>query len=199
LIEQQPAPGLRTALDSLPRPGGSVLDLGPALAANVAYCAEARARLRVADLGEALRSSVQVRIEELLPLAAGERFDLVLAWDLPNYFARERWSAIAALLAERLNEQGVFHLFARIGAEMPTSPCRYRVVPGKLVAVETVDDGARPAPRFTHADVEKIHPGLSSLHSHLGKHGVQEYVLQRAALLNVPPRAVAKARVNSRR
>jgi hypothetical protein len=199
LIEEQPAPGLRSALDALPRPGGSVLDLGPALAANVAFCAEARARLRVADLADALRAAVPPRVDELLPLRDDERFDLVLCWDLPNYFERDRWSAIAALLEPRLTEHGAVHLFARVGPEMPTAPGVYRIVPGKVVSVETAGEDRRSAPRFSLAEVEKLHANLATLHSHLGKNGVQEYVLQRTSLLNVPPRAVAKARDRPRR
>ena len=44
-----PAPGLKSAIDRLPRPGASVLDMGPALAANLAFFQPLGVRLRIAD------------------------------------------------------------------------------------------------------------------------------------------------------
>ena len=44
------ARGFEQALERLPRPRGRVLDLGPALASNIAFFNRLGARLRVADL-----------------------------------------------------------------------------------------------------------------------------------------------------
>ena len=44
-----PSPGLKSAIEHLPRPGASILDLGPALAANVAFFQPLGVRLRIAD------------------------------------------------------------------------------------------------------------------------------------------------------
>lgn len=204
---EHPAPGLRSALELLPRPGASVLDLGPALAANVAYFQIAGARLRIADLDRSILESNAAndrgpawdrRLEELLPFAEGESFDLVLAWDLPNYLGRERWPAVARRIVERVSLSGSFHLFSRVAAEMPARPCLYRIgLPG-TISEEIVVGAVAPAPRLPHAEIEKLHPGLVALHSHLGKHGVQEYVLQPAAAHDVPPRPVARPRQRAR-
>ena len=205
---EHPAAGLKHAVEHLPRPGASVLDLGPALAANVAFFNSLGARLRIADLDdevdevglrEASASVWERRVGELMRFRDDEKFDLILAWDLPNYFGRERWPAVAARLIPRLTESGCLHLLARVGAAMPADPCRYRIVDAGTVSEEMVTAGTLPAPRFPHAEVEKLHPGLVAPRSHLGKHGVQEYLLEPAAAHDLPPRRVAQARKRPRR
>jgi len=205
---EHPAAGLREAVEHLPRPGASVLDLGPALAANVAFFNGIGARLRIADLDDAVDEAGlrevsaavwERRVGELARFRDDERFDLVLAWDLPNYFGRERWPAVAALLIPRLTANGCLHLLARVGAEMPADPCRYRIVDAGTISEEVTAIETLPAPRFPHAEVEKLHPGLVAPRSHLGKHGVQEFLLEPAAAHDLPPRRVAQARKNQRR
>lgn len=205
--EEHAAPGLRHALEQLPRPGASVLDLGPALAANVAFFEALGARLRIADLDGSLEeiellaappAAWAARMPELLPFHADERFDLVLAWDLPNYLGRERWLAVARHVIARLARNGAFHLLVRVGADMPARPCQYRILDRGLISEQALTSTRVPAPRTPHAEVEKLHPGLVAPRSHLGKHGVQEYVLEPAALYDMPPRPVAQPRKRTR-
>lgn len=205
---EHPAVGLKHAVEHLPRPRPVVLDLGPALSANVAFFNRLGARLRIADLDDALDEvglrevSLPVwerRVGELVHLREDEKFDLILAWDLPNYLGRERWPAVARLLISRLTEKGCLHLLVRVGAEMPADPCRYRIRDHGTLSEEAVTAGTLPAPRFPHAEIEKLHPGLVAPRSHLGKHGVQEYLLEPAANHNLPPRRVAQARKRPRR
>lgn len=204
---EHPSPGLKHALDHLPRPGARVLDLGPALAANVAFFNGLGARLRIADLDAAL-DEADLRdapapvfgraLDRLLPFTEGERFDLVLAWDLPNYVGRERWPAVAARITAHLGPAGCFHLLARVGATMPARACLYRIVDAGTLSEDPLVAETLPAPRLPHAEVEKLHPGLVAPRSHLGKHGVQEYLLEHAAAHNLPPRRVAQPRKRPR-
>lgn len=202
------APGLKFALEQLPRPGGSVLELGPALGANIAYFQTLGARVRVVDLEraiddeearEAIPAIWERKLPRLLPFFDGEQFDLVLAWDLPNYVGRDRWAAVARRIVERISPAGSLHLFARVGAEMPARPCLYRIAAPGQVEEEVRTAAVAPAPRLPHAEIEKLHPGLVAPRSHLGKHGVQEYVLEQAAAHNLPPRPVAQPRKSVRR
>jgi hypothetical protein len=203
LTAEYPAPGLKNALEHLPRPGASVLDLGPALGANVAYFGGLGARLRIADLErsiddegarEAIPAIWERKLVHLLPFDDGERFDLVLAWDLPNYLGRERWPAVVRRIVERLAPGGAFHLLARVGTEMPARPSLFRIVAPGILSEQAIATSVVPAPRLPHAEVEKMNPGLVAPRSHLGKQGMQEYLLEHAAAHNLPPRAVAKPR-----
>ena len=62
-----------------------------------------RIRLRIADLDAAVddlglrevpAGHWERRLPDLLPRRDDERFDLVLAWDLVNYFGRDRWPSL---------------------------------------------------------------------------------------------------------
>jgi hypothetical protein len=202
---EYPALGLKTALEQLPRPRASVLDLGPPLAANVARfnALKVDVRLRVADLDAAIDdlglreapvAQWERRLGELLPWPEAERFDLVLAWDLPNYVGRDRWPKLVQRIVAQLAPGGAFHVLVRVGQTMPSHPCRFRMVRDGVVAEENLTIDTLPAPRLPHAEVEKLHPGLVAPRSHLGKQGVQEYLLEHAAVHNLPPRRVAQAR-----
>ena len=200
---EHPAPGLRHALERLPRPSASVLDLGAALAVNVAFFNRIGARLRIADLDATLDESGlreaapalwERSLPDLLPLGPDERYDLVLAWDLPNYVGRARWPALAIRIREHLAPAGAFHLLVRVGQTMPARPCHYRIVDVGTLSEDVLVAETVPALRLPHAEVEKLHPGLVAPRSHLGKHGVQEYVLEHAAAHHLPPRAIAQPR-----
>jgi len=198
-----PAPGLKHALGHLPRSGARVLDLGAALAANVAFFNGLGARLRIADLDasideaglrEAPAAAWERGADELLALPESESYDLVLAWDLPNYVGRDRWPALVKRITAHLAPMGAVHLMVRVGQTMPARPCRFRIVEaGKLLEDALVAETV-PAPRLPHAEVEKLHPGLVAPRSHLGKLGVQEYVLEHAERHHLPPRRVAQPR-----
>ncbi len=205
LKAQHPAPGLKSALEALPRPGALVLDLGPALAANIAFFCSLGARLRIVDLVTDLEElsssgvgSFQGLLARALPLAPEEKFDLVLTWDLANYVGRERWPTLAAHLTAHLSGRGALHLLSRIVAEMPALPCRYRITEPGTLEEELTTDATVPAPRFSHAEIEKLHPGWVAPRSFLGRHGVQEFLLEPASAHNLPPRAVAKPRIRTR-
>ncbi len=204
---EHPTAGLKHVFARLRRPGASVLDLGPALAANVAFFNPFGARLRIADLDAAIDEAHardvplpvwERNLDRLLPLRDDERFDLVLAWDLPNYVGREQWSAFARRLTPRIAPGGALHLLARVGTNMPARPCHYRILSADVLSEDALLAETVPAPRLPHAEVERLHPGLVAPRSHLGKHGVQEYVLEPAAEHDLPPRRVAQPRQRSR-
>ena len=134
------------------------------------------------------------RLPDLLPWRDDERFDLVLAWDLVNYFGRDRWPSLVRHVVPRLNPGGAFHALIRVGQGMPSHPCRFRFSGDGQISEENLTIDTLAAPRLPHAEVEKLHPGLVAPRSHLGKNGLQEYVLEHAAAHNLPPRRVAQAR-----
>lgn len=199
------APGLKQALERMPRPGASVLDFGPALAVNVDFFNRLGARLRIADFESSLRdldlwsapaklAAWERAVAPLLDDGDGERYDLVLAWDLPNYLGRERWAPVARTLVARLAPGGVLHLLARTGKQMPATPSHFRCTAVDHLEEEPRDTATVTPPRFSHGEIERLHEGLAAARSFLDKTGVQEFVLEHAGELNLPPRAVAQPR-----
>lgn len=200
------APGLREALARLPRPGGSVLDLGAVSSVNVEFFNRFQAKLCVLDFETTLAEAGlweappklapwMARVPEALDLDPDARFDLILAWDYPNYFGRERWPTVARELATRLSAHGGLHLLVRSGKQMPARPSRYRIASNERIEEEPRSAETIVPPRFAHAEIERLHPGLAAAKSFLDKHGLQEIVLERSEELNLPPRPQAQARV----
>ncbi|MFN7943331.1 MAG: class I SAM-dependent methyltransferase [Thermoanaerobaculia bacterium] len=204
------APGLRRALERLAKGGGSVLDLGPALAENVAFFNGLHARIRILDLEATLaeeglwESSLPLpawsqRAAAALAIDAEERFELVLAWDLLHYLGGERWSAVVAVLGRHVAPGGVIHLLARTGKEMPARPGRFRIPAADLLRESPATGAFAPVPRFSHGEIEKLARGFASTVSYLDKHGLQELLLEHAEELHLPPRAEAQPRPQRRR
>ncbi len=199
------APGLKQAIERLPRPGASVLDLGPALAANITFFRRLQARVRVLDFESTLRESSLWEQPKKLPLwekelvAAlaldpDERFGLILAWDFPNYLGRERWPVVARLLVARLAPGGMVHQLARSGHVMPAQPGHFRITAAETIREEVRSPDNLEPPRFSHGEVERLNPGLAAARSFLDKHGIQEFLLEHAGELNLPPRPIAQPR-----
>ncbi len=173
-----------------------MLDLGLALATNIAYFNRIGARLRVFDLEETLREAGlwtstlkpdpwRERAIAALAVSESEQYDLVFAWDFPNLLGRERWLPIAQALIARLAPRGMFHLLVRTGKEMPALPSHFRLTAAETIREEPQSHERLGAPRFSHAEVERLHPGLAAARSFLDKHGVQEFLLERAEQLSL--------------
>jgi hypothetical protein len=199
------APGLKQAFARLPRPGASVLDLGPALSSSVAFFNRLGARLRIFDLEGSLREAElwdppaklaawERQIEPILASGGGELYDLVLAWDVPNYLGRERWPIVAREIVRRLAPGGMFHLLARTGKQMPAVPSHFRWIDADVVHEQQRCVEIAVPPRFSHGEIERLHEGLAAAKSFLDKHGLQEFLLEHATELKLPPRAVAELR-----
>ncbi len=183
-----------------------MLDLGAVSSVNVEFFNRLQARLCVLDFETTLTEAGlweapaklppwMAEVPEVLDLALDLRFDLILAWDYPNYFGRDRWPAVARELASRLSARGGLHLLVRSGKQMPARPSRFRIASNELILEEPRSTETIVPPRFAHAEIERLHPGLAAAKSFLDKHGLQEIVLERAEELNLPPRPQAKARV----
>lgn len=198
------APGLKEALARLPRSGASVLDLGAVSSVNVEFFNRIQARLVVFDLEATLEEAGLWEAPAKLPpwvarvpaalSLRDQRFDLILAWDYSNYLGRERWPAVARELASRLAPHGSLHILVRSGKTMPSRPGRYQLASKETILEESHRYGTIAPPRFGHAEIERLHPGLAAAKSFLDKHGVQEIVLERSEELNLTPRPQAQPR-----
>jgi hypothetical protein len=180
---------LRALLGSL-RPGArqSVLDLGPPLAANIAFLAALSCRVRIADLHRSLSvepvearrpEAIGALLDRLLPLAAGERFDAVLAWDVFDYMRQDQVSALTSRLAPACPPETPVLVLASTGRTIPATPLRYRILDLENLACEGPREPTRACPRYTQPDLGRMMAGFSVRHSILLRSGVQEYLFAR--------------------
>jgi len=187
-------PGLRCqALKELLgvlRPGArhAVLDLGPPLAANVQYLAALSCRVRIADLHRSLSlESVESRrpeavgalLDRLLPLAPGERFDALLAWDVFDYLDRGEAAALAKRLVALLRPGGL--LMALFTTERRTEAASRRYI---IADADHLRHRPAPGARWARTvwplgDIEVLLAPLEVRQSHLLAHRQREMLLRR--------------------
>lgn len=193
-VAAEPAPeshrslALATVLAELPEESAlSVLDLGPAVGANLDFlAARYRCRLQFADLwGSAPahrfadpEADPAALFAELLPLD-GPPFDLVLAWDLLNYLRREQIRALAERLAPACRPGGRLFAMVLTGREIPRRPLTYEMRPGGELVYRDAGGPTRAGPRYRPAEIDDLTPGFAVDRSYLLRHGVQEYLLIR--------------------
>ena len=169
----------------------TVFDLGPPLAGNIAFLSALSCRVRIGDLHRSLRAEpVENRkpeamcalFERLLPLAAGERFDAILAWDVFDYLRPDQVSALMARLTPACSPAARALVLTSTRLQIPAAPLRYRILDRETLAVDGPREPARDGSRRAQPDVRRLMPGFAVRHSVLLRSGVQEYLFVREAV-----------------
>jgi hypothetical protein len=177
--------GFRALTRVLRRGGGaSILDLGPALGQNIAFFGQFGCRVHVGDF---YRSRLEAGVftdedhparqyARLLPLAADERFDVVIAWDLLDYLEPKDVDALVAHLAPTLHDGTLLFAMVSYQKEIPASPMRFRIADDEHLIYETGGAARRPCRRHKLPDLERHLPGFKIDSSFLLRNGMQEYL-----------------------
>lgn len=169
----------------------SILDLGPAVGANVEFFSRFAGRLSIADFHGSLVADETLAVRfhehpaavlpELLspPREGGRGHDVVLAWDLFNYLTREQMQAVGAHLG-RLTRPGA-HLLALVATapEIPAEPRIYRIEEGASLSYTETGSRPRKSPRWVPAELGRSLADFTVDRSYLLRHGVQEYLMLR--------------------
>lgn len=172
------------------REGGrwSVLDLGPARPATLAYFRHTRCRLTVAEalaglaaLGEEVEPEPTLlwyRLRELLPVAPERPWQRVLLWDALDYLPIALLEPFAARLASGLADGAMLHAFLTAsGATMPAAPPVYSILDeGRLTRERAT--GTRPAPRHSPWHLQRHMAGFIVERSILHRDGRQEHLIR---------------------
>jgi hypothetical protein len=177
---------LKELLGSL-RPGSrhTVLDLGPSVSANVKFLSALPCRVRIADLVRALAAepiesrrpeAMGALLERLLPLAPGERFDALLAWDVFDYMRPDQVSSLMARLAPACRPEALALVLVSTGRTIPATPLRHRILDRENLAADGPREPVRASPRYGQADLQRMMPGFSVRRSFLLRSGIQEYL-----------------------
>ncbi|MGE5235746.1 MAG: hypothetical protein ACM3O7_05325 [Acidobacteriota bacterium] len=162
-----------------------ILDLGPAIRANLEAYGRFAACVRVVDLlrdvagGEGANLPLTRPTAEQLAAAlpAGEPpYDIVLLWDLLDYLDAEGWHPILARLAECGTAGSRLFLMVFTMPEMPARPTRFEIVDDEHLAYRVVTEETRRSPRLAPAEVERRLSPFRVERSTVLRHGVREYV-----------------------
>lgn len=177
-----------------------VLDLGSALGTSVEFLAGYSVQLFIADLYRSVLSSTgqlppdraRLRrvLEDQLPSPDEGPFDLVLAWDLLNYFAADQLEAIGQHLGGLCRPGG--QLFALIATRGPISdrPMNFEIVAHDLLRYSSPGATERPSPGYRETALERLLDAFAVQTSFLLRNGMQEYIFtRRVSHTTMPPPA----------
>ena len=179
--------GLNALLNSVRGPRSySILDLGPALEANVRFWSQFSCWLRIHDFYRSYREwkaavvpeekSKERAFSALLPFSDETVFDIILAWDILNYFDLRELEALVQRLS-RWCRRGT-KLFALISSlpNISVSPTMFRILNREQMIYEIPTQDTRPCPRHQPRDIARLMARFTVSSSFLLHGGIREYV-----------------------
>ncbi len=183
-----------------------VLDLGPALGANVQFLARFSVQLFIADLYRSLCASAErlppdpARLRRALavqlPVPDQPPFDLILAWDLLNYFEPEQIRVLGQHLGQLCRPGG--QLFALIATRGPIAdrPMTFQILERNLLLYDAAAGDLRPSPRYRETGLERLLDAFAVQTSFLLRNGMQEYIFTRRVshIMAPPPHRLKRPR-----
>lgn len=164
----------------------SILDLGPALEENVRFWSQFSCWLHIQDFFRSYRErkatvvpedkSQEEAFSELLPFDDKTVFDIILVWDLFNYFDLRELEVLVKRLS-RWCRRGT-RIFALISSlpNISESPTKFRILNREQMIHEIPTQKTRPCPRHQPRDVARLMARFTVSYSFLLRHGIQEYV-----------------------
>jgi hypothetical protein len=164
----------------------SILDLGPALEANVRFWSQFSCRLHIRDFYRSYQEwkaavvpeerSEEAAFSALLPFSDETVFDIILAWDLFNYLDLRELEALVQRLS-RWCRPGT-RLFALISSlpNISVSPTMFRILSREQMIYEIPTQDTRPCPRHQPRDITRLMARFTVSSAFLSHHGIREYV-----------------------
>ena len=164
----------------------SILDLGPAFEANVRFWSQFSCRLHIHDFYRSYREwkaaavpgeeSEEAAFSALLPFSDETVFDIILTWDLFNYFDLRELEALVQRLS-RWCRPGTW-LFALISSlpNISVSPMMFRILNREQMIYEIPTQDTRPCPRHQPRDIARLMARFTVSSSFLSRRGIREYV-----------------------
>jgi SAM-dependent methyltransferase len=165
----------------------SILDLGASSTENLRLLSRYTANLCIQDLFHAaceesgLRSAVfRFAGAESVDLPAGDRFDVVLMWDLLHYFEPADLPLFIARLAGVCRPGALVMLMASSVAAIPLVPIRFKIETEDTLHY-SVPEGERMAPGGLQTrQVETIMAGFEPVRCFQLRNGLQEFLFRYA-------------------
>ncbi len=163
-----------------------ILDLGPALGSNVEFFSQFRCKLYIEDfyqsIGEEIAAaeagtpSPEPLYQKLLPYAEDVRFDVILCWDLFNYFPRHELLALLKHLT-RFCQRGTL-LFSLVAThhQIPARPILFRILDKENLIYETDSPDWRPSIEYKPRDLKLLMQGFQIANNFQLRSGMQEFL-----------------------
>lgn len=164
-----------------------ILDLGPALGINIDFWSQISCKIYIQDFYRSLRApgvfppeegvSCESVFDKFLPAEPDVYVDIILCWDLLNYFKPSEIEGLARCLS-RYCQRGTL-LFALVSSlpQIPAEPITFRILDRTQLIYEIHTQAVIPAPRYLVRDIIRLMSGFQVLGSFLLRNGFQEHLL----------------------
>ena len=106
-------------------------------------------------------------VERLIAYEDDIRFDLVLVWDLFDYFDTATIAAIVRRIGDYCRTGTVLYLTTSNGEVIPDEPGRFTIVDEQHLRFERKGMGTRSGVKHSPRGLERILPGFRLQHSYL--------------------------------
>ncbi len=177
---ERSAPGLAELLDGFPEGGSrSVLDLGPAVAANFELYGRFADRIRFVDLLSVRRRRGLRAALEGIPPQPGRPHDLVLAWDALDRLDPPERPLLVERILEVTGRGSRLHAVFRASDEAAPPPLRFVLLESGRVRCEPVDAPGSPGPRLLPTEVEELLRPFEVIRGFTLRGQLREYVAAR--------------------
>jgi hypothetical protein len=179
--------GLKTLLELLKGDRKyNILDLGPAIGSNIEFLTPLSSRIRVADLYKTLAaagsfpngygSPAERALSEILLIPGEERFDVLLSWDLINYFNPDELRVLIRYLDRFCARGSYFFAMGMTTKEMPALPTTFKILNTETLLYSAASPDMRLCPRYVPRDLTLLMSDYSIHSSYLLRNGMQEYI-----------------------
>lgn len=172
-----------------------VLDLGTATGNNLEFFCELHPRVMFADLYSSLSNTDESAADlglgashwsdplafdrlcrEILPDPGEQIFDLIVAWDLLNYFTLPQIAILLHHLTGLCHPETLFFALVSIRPRVAARPLAFEIQGPREISYRSSTPQLRPGPHWKEPQLLRTMPGFRVQASYLLRHGVQEYV-----------------------
>lgn len=165
---------------------GSILDLGASSTENVGYFSRYTPNLRIQDLfhsacEETGRRSTAFRFgatDSLELPAAGERFDVVLIWDLIHYFEPAERRPFITRLATHCEPEALVFLMASSSTPLPLIPIQFKIASEDSLFYTVPEDERTEPGGLTTRLIEGVMVDFAPVRFFQLRHGIQEFLFR---------------------
>jgi len=162
----------------------SILDLGQGLGTNIDFWSQFPCRISIADFYRGYQAKLAAEPEmprsmamaEALPYDGQTSFDVVLSWDLFNYFDLEELEMLVKLLCRWCRPGTLIFGLISFQPQIPNQPVVYKILDNERILYQMNTPEMRPCPRHQPRDVARLMAQFRVAGSFLLRHGIQEYV-----------------------
>ena len=140
-----------------------ILDMGPAVEANISFFSQIPCRLHIEDLYYYLISQAVPPAEDENPtshwakLVTGSlvhnhevRFDVILGWDLFSYMDPQLIRALMTKIGQRCNHGTLLFLMVSTEDAIPGIPAKVTISPDRQLVYTPVSESTIPNPATRH-------------------------------------------------